>query len=145
MGKKRNQYTNEVCFCKGSPRSISSRSNVCQILGVGNNGFYAQLNRPEIPQSQENRRFEDHLPAERVAREIVGTMLHGKFLPHIKVVLIHGKNYNTRQKPRRSFWIYRRVLQSATPLFLSRLSQSGRLQERECDLINCPLISGRSY
>ncbi len=32
----------------------------------------------------------------------------------------------------------------ATQTFLSRLSQSSRLREKECGLINCPVILGRS-
>ena len=42
------------------------------------------------------------------------------------------------------FWINRKVLQSTTPQFLSRISEPGRLREIECGLINCPLMFGRS-
>jgi hypothetical protein len=63
---------------------------------------------------------------------------------HIKVELAYEKTYNTNWEAKSAIWGYlRRFLQSATPLFLSRLSQSRKLRETECGSINCLLITGR--
>jgi transposase InsO family protein len=53
---------------------------MCGTLGMGSSAFYAWLKRPESPRSQQNRT--------------------------LKVDLIHGKIYNTRQKAKTAIFDY---------------------------------------
>jgi hypothetical protein len=62
----------------------------------------------------------------------------------LKVELIQGKAYNTRQEAKVVVFEYIGMFKTGNVAFLSRLSQPKFLLKKEGDLINCPLISGRS-